>query len=115
MVCDLAVLDTHHINRFEMNLAMRRSNSKERALIRFVGCRAIAINKLPVDFGAKVRKRLPHVCVKLAHAGLVWSCSRLRRVVDKIIREQFFEDFEFPLALNFLCVSAHNGLRFIRN
>jgi hypothetical protein len=59
-----------------------------------------------VDVGAKVRKRLPQVRVKLAHAGLVWSCSGLRRVIDKIICKEFLEDFEFPLALNFFCVSA---------
>jgi hypothetical protein len=29
-------------------------------------------------------------------------------VIDKIIGEELFEDFELPLALNFLCVSAHN-------
>ncbi len=70
---------------------------------------------MPVDFGAKVRKRLPEVGVKLAHAGFVWSCSRLGRVIDKILCEQFFEDFEFAFALNFLCISAHNCLRCIRN
>src|SRR2546425_4030024 len=34
--------------------------------------------------------------------------SGLRCVIDKIIGEELFEDFELPLALNFLCVSAHN-------
>jgi hypothetical protein len=30
-------------------------------------------------------------------------------MIDKIIGEELFEDFELPLALNFLCVSAHNS------
>lgn len=118
MIGDLAVLYAHHIHTFKLDLAMSRRNSEERALVGpvicFKGGYAVAISKLPVNFGVKVRKRLPYVRVKLAHAGLVWSCSRLRRVIDKIIREEFLEYFEVPLALNFLCVSAHNCLRCIR-
>jgi hypothetical protein len=29
-------------------------------------------------------------------------------MIDKIICEELVEDFELPLALNFLCVSAHD-------
>jgi hypothetical protein len=119
MIGDLSVLYAHHIHTFKLDLAVGRRNSEERALVApvicFKGGYAVAISKLLVDFGAKVRKRLPHVRVKLAHARLVWSCSRLRRMIDKTICEEFLEYFEFPLALNFLCVSAHNCLRCIRN
>src|SRR5216684_644426 len=34
--------------------------------------------------------------------------SVMRCVIDKIICEELVEDFELPLALNFLCVSAHD-------
>src|SRR5258708_34432576 len=100
MLRDLSFLQTHHINRFEMNLSIARSNSKKRALVSpmvsFVCCHTVAGRKLPVDFSVKVRKRLPHVRVKLAYPGLVWRCSWLRRVIDKVICEEFLEDFEFP-------------------
>src|SRR5260370_26644734 len=103
MVRDLSLPDPHHINRFEMNRRMGRSNSKKRALVSpmvsFVRRHTVAVRELPVDFGIKVRKCLPHVRVKLAHSGLVWSCSRLRRVIDKIICEEFLEYFEFPFCL----------------
>jgi hypothetical protein len=80
-------------------------------MVGFEGGYTVAVSKLPVDLGVKVWKRLPQGRVKLSHAGLVWSCSRLRRVIDEIICEEFLEYFEFPSALNFLCVSAHNCLR----
>ena len=102
-----------------MNLAMGRSNSKKPALvgaiIGFVSRHAIAISKLPVDFDVKVRKSLPHVGIEFEHAGLVRGCSRLRRVIDNILCEEFVEYFEFALALNFLRISAHNRLRCLRN
>src|SRR5206468_12140555 len=103
MIGDLSVLYAHHIHTFKLDLAVGRRNSEEWALVGpvicFKGGYAVAIDKLPVDFGVKVRKRLPHVRVKLAHTGLVWSCSRLRRVIDKIISEEFFEDFPISLGL----------------
>src|SRR6266850_7377385 len=118
MVRDLSVLHTHHINRFEMNLAMCRSNSKKRALVSpivsFVRRHTVAVCKLPVDFGVKIGEGLPQVCIKLSYAGLVWRCSWLGCVVYKIICEQFFEEFESPLALNFLGVATYNRLRFFR-
>jgi len=112
MIGNLSVLYAHHIDGLKLDFAVGRSNSKKRALvgsvIRFKGGHAVAVGKLPVDFSVKVWKRLPQVRVELAYAGLVWSCSGLRCVIDKIIGEELFEDFELPLALNFLCVSAHN-------
>ena len=65
MIRDLSVLHAHHIHTFKLDLAMGRRNSEERArvgpVICFEGGYAIAISKLPVDFGVKVRKRLPQV------------------------------------------------------
>jgi hypothetical protein len=119
MVRDLAVPHTHHIHTLKMDFAMRGSNSKKRTfvspILSFVRRHTVAFCKLPVDFGVKVRKRLPHAGIQLAHTSLVWRCSRLRRVIDEIICEEFVEYIEFSLALNLLCVSAHNTLRDIRN
>src|SRR6266404_7541077 len=115
MVGDLSVLHTHHINRFEMNLAMGRSNSKKRALVRavigLVSRDPISVGKMPVDLGVKIREGTPHVRIKVPYAGLVWRCSRLRRVVYKTICKQFFEDVKSPFALNLLGVATHNCLR----
>ena len=36
VVRDFTVLHTHHVHCFEVNFAMRRSNSEERALVRAV-------------------------------------------------------------------------------
>src|SRR5437016_7303198 len=89
MIGNLSVLYAHHIDGLKLDFAVRRSNSKKRALvgsvIRFKGGHAVAVGKLPVDFSVKVWKRLPQVRVELAYAGLVWNCSGLRRVIDKII------------------------------
>jgi hypothetical protein len=81
----------------------------------FVRRHSIAVCKLPMDFGVKIGKGLPQVCIKFSYAGLVRRCSWLRRMVYKIIREQFFEDVESPFALNLLGVATDNRLRFIRD
>src|ERR1700756_5622698 len=113
MIGDLSVLYAHHVHSFKLDFAVARRDSVERAfvspVIRFKGDYAIAVSKLPVDFGAKVRKCSPHARVKVAHAGLIRSGSGLCRVVDKIICKQFLEYFELPLVLNFLSVSANGG------
>jgi hypothetical protein len=112
VIGNLSVPYAHHIDGLKLDFAVGRSNSKIWALvgsvIRFKGGHAVAVGKLPVDLSVKVWNRLAQVRVELAHAGLVWSCSGLRCVIDKIICEELVEDFELPLALNFLCVSAHD-------
>src|SRR5437660_9884257 len=109
MIGNLSVLYAHHIDSHKLDFWVGRSNSKIGALvgsvIRFKGGHAVAVGKLPVDFSVKVWKRLPQVRVQLAYTGLVWSCSGLLCVIDKIIGEELGEDFELPLA--FLSVSAH--------
>src|SRR6516164_665647 len=76
VVRDLSVLHTHHINRFEMNLAIGRSNSKKRTAMRpvvgFEGRHSVAVRKLPVDFGVKIGEGLTYVRIELPHACLVW-------------------------------------------
>src|SRR6516162_6953030 len=101
-----------------MNLAMSRSESEKRTLVcpmvGFVRRHSVSVSKLPVDFSVKIGEGLPHVCIKITYAGLVWRCAWLRGVIYKIMCEQFFEDVESPLALNFLSAAAHNRFRFIR-
>src|SRR5215475_15206262 len=102
-----------------MNLAMSRSDAEKRTLVcpmvGFVRRHSVSVNKLPVDFSVKIGEGLPHVCIKITYAGLVWSCAWLRGVIYKIMCEQFFEDVESPFALNFLDAAAHNRFRFIRD
>src|SRR5262245_14458705 len=115
MVRDLSVLHPHHINRFEMNLAMGRSDAEERSIMRpmvgLVGCHTISIGKLPVNLCMKVGECRTHVGVELSDTGLVGSRPRLRCVVNKVVGEQFFEHLEVPLALDFLGIAADDSLR----
>ena len=98
---------------------MSRSNSQKLTLVSpmvsFVHRHTVAVRKLPVDFGVKIGEGPANVCIKVPYAGLVWRRSWLRRVVYKIICEEFFEDVESPFALNFLGVATDNRLRFIRD
>src|SRR5262244_4152250 len=102
-----------------MNLAMSRSDAEKRTLVcpmvGFEGRHSVSVSKLPVDFSVKIGEGLPHVCIKITYAGLVWRCAWLRGVIYKIMCEQFFEDVEPPFALNFLDAAAHNRFRFIRD
>jgi hypothetical protein len=61
MVGDLPVMDTHDIDCFEVNLAVGRSDAKERSfmrpVIRLISRYPFPIGKLPVDFRMEVRER----------------------------------------------------------
>ena len=63
MLGDLAVLDTHGIDRFELDLLARCRNTQEcpfvSAVIRLECCDHIDVSGLPVDGGMKVGKRRP--------------------------------------------------------
>jgi len=100
MVSDFAVLDSHDIDRLEVDPAMGRSNTKKwpfmRAVIRFVCRYPIAVRKLPVDLSTKVRECGTKICVQPSHTHLVWSGVRLGSVIDEIIREEFVETSKFP-------------------
>ena len=97
------------------NLAARRRHAKEfssvRPVIGFVRRHAVAIGKLPMDVGVKVGKRRPENFVELPRTVFVGRASRLRRVIEKIVGEEFFEHFEIPAALHLLGVAADDGLR----
>src|SRR5262249_7064042 len=91
VVGDLAVLDTHDVDRLEMNLAMSWCDSKKwpfmRAVIRFVCRYPIAVRKLPVDLCMKVRECDTKIGVEFSHTCFVGCGSRLRCVVDEFVRE----------------------------
>ena len=110
MVGDLAVLDTHDVDRLEMNLAMSWSDSKKwplmSAVVRLVGSHSIAINKLPMDIRMKVRERNTKRGVEFSHTGFVGCCARLRRVVDEIVSEELVENFEVSDRLDLFGVST---------
>ena len=79
VVRDLSVPDTHHINRFELNLAMRRGNSHKRAvvssLVGLVRGDTVSVHKLPVDLGVKIGEGFRYVRIEPPHACLVRSHS----------------------------------------
>jgi len=107
MIGNLSVLYAHHIDGLKLDFAVRRSNSKKGPL----GC----VNVLKVVTGRRrqaasgfQRESLETPAASNCrswYAGL----SELfpAAVVSTNHREELFEDFELPLALNFLCVSAH--------
>ena len=64
-----------------------------------------------MDVGVKVGKRRPENFVELPRTVFVGRASRLRRVIEKIVGEEFFEYFEIPAALHLLGVAADDGLR----
>src|SRR6516162_7853079 len=104
-----------------MNLTMGRGDAKKGTLVSsvvsLVRGHPVAVRKLPVDFGVKIGEGFTHRSIQLPDACLVWghTSSWLRGVVNKIIRKEFFEDFELPFALNFFGVSAGDSLRVIRD
>src|SRR5262245_65852288 len=118
MVGDLAVLNPHDINRFEMNPTVRWIDAEERAvvgaIVGFVGRHTIAFRELPMNLRMKVRERRAHVGVELADTSLIRGRSGLSGVIHEIVRKEFFEDFKSPFALNFLGVATHNRFRYVR-
>ncbi len=98
MFGDLAVTHPHDIHRLELDLAASWRDAQKfssvSAVISFVGRHAITIGGLPMDLGMKVGKRVPQHFVEVPRAVLVGRAARLRRVVEKIIGEQFLEQFE---------------------
>jgi hypothetical protein len=76
--------------------------------VRSRSCRwyAVSIGQLEMNFRVEVRKGSANVRVKLSNTRLIRGHFRLRRVVDKVVREQFLEDLQLALALNFLRVAS---------
>ena len=118
MVGDLAILDTHDVDRLEMNLAMSWSDSKKwpfmSAVVRLVRSHSIAISKLPMDLSTEVRECGAKIHVELSHTRLVRSCVRLRCVIDEIVGKEFVENLEVTLALDLFGISAYNCFRCVR-
>jgi hypothetical protein len=96
MVGDFAVLDTHDVDRLEMDFTVSWSDAKKwpfvSAVVRLVRCHSVTVGKLPVDLRMKVGERGANVRVEISYAGLVWSRVRLRRVIDEIVGEELIED-----------------------
>ena len=91
MVGDLAVLNAHDVDRFEMDHAVSWRNAKKptfmRAVVSFVSRHSIAIGKLPVDLRMEVRECGTKIGVELSHTGFVGSSAWLRSVIDEIVGE----------------------------
>ena len=115
MLGDLAVAHAHDVDGLELDFAAGRRHAKElspvRPVIGFVGRHAVTIGKLPMDVGVKVGKGSAQNLVELASAVLVGGASRLRRVIEKVVGEEFVEHFEIPAALHLFGVPADDCLR----
>jgi hypothetical protein len=113
MVGDFAMLDTHDVDRLEMDFTVSWSNAKKgpfvSAVVRLVRCHSVTIGKLPVDLRMKVRECGTNIPVECSHACLVWSSVRLGRVIDEIVREEFVEDVKSSLSLNLFGIPADHG------
>src|SRR5215813_9255759 len=112
MVCNLAILYSHDIDGFELDAAVSWSHPKKSPFMGAIVClvcrHSIGIGKLPVDLRMKVRKRGTHIRVEFSHTRFIWSRVRLGCVIDEIVREQFFENIEVPLALDLFGISAND-------
>jgi hypothetical protein len=62
-----------------------------------------------VDLGTEVGERGTQALVQHSHPILVGCRARLRRVIDKIVGEQFLEHAPVTFALYFLGVPANYG------
>ena len=67
-----------------------------------------------MDLWVKVGKCVANIAVELTHTGFVRSHVWLRRVIDEIVREEFFENIESSLALDLFGIAAHHGLSCVR-
>jgi hypothetical protein len=91
MVGDPAILDTHDVDRLEMDSAMSWSDAKKgplvSAVVRLECSHSVAISKLPMDLRMKVREGNTKIGVELSHTGFVGCRPWLRCVVDEIVSE----------------------------
>jgi hypothetical protein len=113
MVGDFAVLDTHDIDRLEVDFTVSWSDAKKgpfvSAVVRLVRCHSVTISKLPVDVRMKVGECGTKIHVEFSHACLVWRSVRLRRVIGEIVGEEFVEDVKSSLSLDLFGIPADNG------
>src|SRR5467141_2284556 len=110
---DLTVDDPHGVDGVETDLLPGGRDTEELALVSavigLVGGHEVAGGHLPVDLGAEVGERGTQALVQYPHPVFVGCRARLRRVVDKIIGEQFLEQVPVAFALYFLGVPANSA------
>ena len=110
VVGDLPVTNSHGVNGFEMDgLASRGDTEKVAAMgavVDLVRGDDVTVDGLPMDLGSKVGKRVAQPVVEDANTGFVGCGARLGSVVDEVVGEQFVEQCEIALALDFFGVAA---------
>src|SRR4051794_23906350 len=114
MLSDLAILDAHGIDGFELDIPARCRNAEERAfvgaVIRLERRDHIAVGGLPVDDGMKVGKRRSQRVIKLARSALVRRSTGLRCMIDKVVGKELFKQVEVAFALDLFCVATNDRL-----
>ena len=114
MLGDLAVLDAHRIDGFELNLPAGRCDPEKiplvGAVIGFVGRHDVTVRALPVYLCMKIRKRRTQPAIEVARAGLIGRAAGLRRMVEKVVCEELLEQFEVASALDLLRVAPDDRL-----
>jgi SAM-dependent methyltransferase len=90
VIGDVAILHTHDVDGFELDLPVAWGNTKERAFMRTVislaGRHAITICHLPMNLRVEVRKRSTHIGVELSHTRSMRSRAesvQLRRCAPR--------------------------------
>jgi len=113
MVGDFAVVDTHDVDRLEMDFTVSWSHAKKgpvvRTVVRLVSCHSVTIGKLPMDVRMKVRECDTNIHIEFSYAFLVWSKVRLRRVISEIVGKEFIEDVKSSLSLDLFGIPADDG------
>jgi hypothetical protein len=114
VVCDLSVADSHGVNGFELDGLTGGCDAEKvtevGAVVDLVGCDHVFVDGLPMDLGSEVGKRLTQTVVEDANAGFIGRGSGLGGVVDEVVGEQFIEQSEIALALDFFGVAADHCL-----
>jgi len=116
VVSDFTVLDTHDIDRLELDFTVSWSDAKKgpfvRAVVRLVCRHSVTVSKLPMDLRMKVGECGTNISVEFSDSCFVWSSVRLRRVIREIIGEEFVEDVKSSLSLDLFSIPAYNGYCF---
>jgi hypothetical protein len=115
VISDLAVPDPHHVNTLEVNFAVGWGHAQKRPfvgpVVRFVSRYAVAIGELPMNLRVKVGECITNATVECTHPGFVGRHAWLRRVVDEVVSEKFFENVESSISLNLFDIPSHHSFR----
>jgi hypothetical protein len=114
VVGDLSVADSHGVDRFEMD-GLAGGGDAEKvtelgAVVDLVGGDDVAVDRLPMELGSEVGKRVAQSAVEDANAGFVGRGAGLWGVVDEVVGEQFVEQREIALTLDLFGVAADHRL-----